>query len=198
MNISYPSSIGYPANSSESRYTKLKQGEATSIIVNIDNNIKIINLGKISHNNEELYKIFERCKKIEDFKKVDKELILKNNTLNDIISLNNFNIDNKKESKKGELPVGIGPGGAWLTQWKASNTKFETMVLGFEIINERIEICGGIKMADLIDGNSIFKEEVQKSIIDYFIKKFNTRYTYYIVIYKPEKVKSILGTQFSG
>lgn len=201
--VIFPSSNSF--NSAELRYKGLKQGEATTIIIDLnkyskiskDNvyNLKIINYGKIPHNNEKLYEIFEKCKEINDFEKIDKELI---QGVNKLLFLNNINFDNKNQIKKGDLPIGIGPGGGWLTQWKAAHTKFETMVLGFEIINEQIEVYGAIKTADLIDGNSIFKEEVQKSIIDFFIRKFNMGCTYYIVVYKPEKIKSIFNTHFEG
>lgn len=188
---------GIPTNYHEQKYSGLTKGEATAVVIDVDKyndmvkddalNMKVVNCGPIPHDNDKLLKLFKRCKKIASYRRIDPEIILKDGPLSDLFYLKASDFINMPASQKGELPVGIGPGGEYLTAYKASNKTFQTMMIGFEIVDQEIKIGGGIKMDDVIHGNSIFKDYVQKSIIQQFLKYFNTRFTYYITIYEPEK-----------
>jgi hypothetical protein len=185
-----------PRNYHEAKYSGLKQGDATTILVDLDKynnmvkgdavNMKIINCGKVPHDNKKLTKLFKRCKQIDYFLKIDKEIILQDGTLDDLFFLKVADFANELGVQKGDLPVGCGPGGEWLTQHKAANKKFQTMAIGFEIVDGQIQIGGGIKMVDMLHGNSVFYDHIQKAITEQFVKQFNTRFTYYIIVYQPE------------
>lgn len=180
--------------SKDIQFRGLHKGEASAILIDITKNedkidTKLINCGPIKYDNTSMYNIFERCKSIPDFEKIEKKIILNNFSfsINDILCINKKLIEINIDNECSKLPIGIGPGGEWIDQHKALHIKFESMVLGFDIINNDIKLFGGIKFSNIIHGNSIFKKEIQTSIVRRFYKIFEHKPTYYIFIYKPEK-----------
>jgi hypothetical protein len=192
-----------PRNPHELKYTGLTQGHATAILIDLDKyndlvkpgivNVKLINCGQIPHNNDKLRQLFKRCKKITSFKRIDKDLILQDGPLDDLFYLKVTDFANQEGIQRGDLPVGIGPGGEYLTPHKAANKTFQAMMIGFEIVNGQIEIGGGLKLDDMIHGNTIFSDTVQKTMVEQFNRHFNTRFTYYVTVYEPEKKTNFMG-----
>lgn len=185
----------------EVKFRGIYQGYSTVILEDISKDtdlnefdIKIFDIGKTSHNNEYIYNLFELYKGTPIFGKINKgKIIFKN-----IIDLNGQDIKNKTIKECKTLSIGIGPGGGWLTQYKAAHIGFDSMILGFEINDDGIEIKGVMKTCDLIHGNSIFKKEIQKKIISNYYNLFNYKSTYYTVIYKPEKKSNFFKQEYFG